>query len=150
MRGIRRCFTASASAVLLLASPLAAAGGDVIVPADQIKWEAGPAPGSHVAKLWGDWMKGGAYGVLVKFDAGTTNALHHHTHSLKIVVMSGTFSHTPEGGKETRLGPGSYLLQAGKTKHASGCADGGECTFFLTSADKFDMIPADKAPAAKK
>src|SRR5438094_622886 len=40
---------------------------DVVWPAAAIKWEAGPAPGTHVAKLWGDMDKGGPYGVLIKF-----------------------------------------------------------------------------------
>jgi len=117
---------------------------DVIWPADNVKWEAGPLPGTHVAKLWGDWMKGGPYGVLVKFEAGLMNPLHKHTQSLKIVVISGTFVHQPEGGTETRLGPGSYLMQAGGRNHISGCAAGAECEFFMTSSDKFDLIPAKK------
>jgi anti-sigma factor ChrR (cupin superfamily) len=129
---------------LLSMSVQAASSKDVIWPADAIKWEAGPLPGVHVAKLWGDWMKGGPYGVLVKFDAGVMNPLHKHTRTLKIVVISGTFVHQPKGGTETKLGPGSYLLQAGGTWHVSGCAAGADCEFFMTSSDKFDLIPAKK------
>ncbi|MDP9360064.1 MAG: DUF4437 domain-containing protein [Acidobacteriota bacterium] len=123
---------------------------DVVWPADAIKWEDGPLKGSHVAKLWGDWMKGGPYGVLVKFDAGLMNPLHKHTQSLKIVVLSGTFVHQPAGGVETRLGPGSYLMQASGMNHVSGCAPGADCEFFMTSGDKFDLILAKEAPADKK
>lgn len=118
---------------------------DTVWPADAIKWEDGPLKGSHVAKLWGDWMKGGPYGVLVKFDAGLMNPLHKHTRDLKIVVVSGTFVHQPKGGEEARLGPGSYLMQAGGQWHISGCAAGAECEFFMTSSDKFDMTPAEPA-----
>ena len=121
---------------------------DVVMPADALKWEDGPAKGTHVAKLWGDYQKGGPYGMLVKFDAGTMHPLHKHKQSLKVVVLSGTFIHHPEGGTETKLGPGSYLLQAGGKQHVSGCADS-ECEFFMTSGDKFDMIMAE-APAAEK
>jgi len=129
----------------------AAAKSDVVWPADAVKWEDGPIKGTKVAKLWGDWMKGGPYGVLVKFDAGLMNPLHHHSQSLKTIVVSGTFSFTPEGGTETKLGPGSYLLQAGGKKHVSGCAPGADCVFFMTSADKFDMTMDDgSAPAAEK
>jgi hypothetical protein len=126
------------------------AAKDVVWPADAIKWEAGPLKGTHVAKLWGDWMKGGPYGVLVKFDAGLMNPLHKHTQTRKIVVVSGTFVHHPEGGVETKLGPGSYLVQAGGKNHVSGCAAGADCEFFMTSGDKFDLIPAQGPPAAKK
>lgn len=140
----------TAVTILLLAVGVTAAtkgksgAKDVIMPPDSIKWEAGPIPGTHVAKLWGDWTKGGPYGVLVKFEAGTMNPLHKHTQSLKIVVLSGTFIHQPEGGTETRIGPGGYLLQAGGKYHVSGCAAGAECEFFLTSADKFDLFEKKK------
>ena len=142
-----------AAGLVLSVSPVAVAAGkatkaDVVWPADAIKWEAGPLPGVHVAKLWGDWTKGGPYGVLVKFDAGVMNPLHKHTQTLKIVVISGTFVHQPAGGVETKLGPGSYLLQVAGKNHVSGCAPGAECEFFMTSADKFDLIPA--AAAAQK
>ena len=151
-----RVVVAAAGAFLLAVSAFAAAPKsgqaakkDVIWTADALKWEDGPVKGTHVVKLWGDWMKGGPYGVLVKFDAGLMNPLHKHTQSLKIVVISGTFVHQPAGGAETKLGPGSYLMQAAGMNHVSGCAAGTDCEFFMTSADKFDLIPA-KAPAAKK
>lgn len=123
---------------------------DVVWPAESVKWEAGPVAGTKVAKLWGDWMKGGPYGVLVKFDAGQINALHHHTHALKIVIMSGTFVHKSDGAPETKLGPGSYLMQAAGKKHVSGCAPGADCTFFMSSDGKFDLIDDSKAAASDK
>jgi len=123
---------------------------DVVWPAESVKWEPGPAPGTKVAKLWGDWSKGGPYGVLVKFDAGKINALHHHTHALKIVILSGTFSHKTDGGPESLLGPGSYLMQAAGKKHVSGCTTAGECTFMVTSDGKFDLIDDSKAAASDK
>lgn len=117
-----------------------AAAANVIWPAADIKWEDGPAPGTHIANLWGNYKKGGPYGVLVKFDAGVMHDLHKHTQTLKTVIISGTFVFTPEGGTETKLGPGSYLLQKGGMKHISGCSADSECEFFMTSNDKFDMI----------
>ncbi len=116
---------------------------DVVWPSDAIKWEKGPAEGTRVAKLWGEMDKG-AYGVLIKFDDGLLHPLHSHTQDLKIVVISGTFVHTPEGGTETKLGPGSYLLQRGGAKHVSGCAKGSECEFMMISGGKFDMTMAAK------
>src|SRR5262245_20693435 len=80
---------------------------NVVWPADEIKWEPGPVPGTQDAKLWGDWTKGGPYGVLIKFDAGIKHDLHYHTQTLKTVIISGTFVFQPEGGTETKLGPGS-------------------------------------------
>jgi hypothetical protein len=138
------------SPVAVAAKAAKPATKDVVWPADAIKWEAGPLKGTQVAKLWGDWMKGGPYGVLVKFDAGLMNPLHKHTQTLKIVVLSGTFVHQPAGGVETKLGPGSYLVQAGGQNHVSGCAPGADCEFFMTSGDKFDLILAKAPPAEKK
>ena len=122
---------------------------DMVWPAESVKWEPGPLPGTKVAKLWGDWMKG-PYGVMVKFDAGQINALQHHTRALKIVIISGTFTLQTDGAPETKLGPGSYLMQAAGKKHVSGCAAGAECTFFMTSDGKFDLIDDSKAAASDK
>ena len=130
--------------VSLSALSLAAASSkEVVWPADHIKWEKGPAPGTQLATLWGDATKG-AFGVLVKFDAGVMHPMHKHTNTLKIVVVSGTFVYQPKGGKESRLGPGSYLVQPGGKWHISGCAAGAECEFFMTGAGKFDLIPEKK------
>jgi len=139
-------FALSAAAAATAAKHAKAAGkGNVVWPADAIKWEPGPVPGTQVANLWGDWMKGGPYGVLIKFDAGVMHALHHHSQTLKTVIMSGTFVFQPEGGTETKLGPGSYLLQAGGKNHISGCTKDGPCEFIMTSNDKFDMTTVEGA-----
>jgi quercetin dioxygenase-like cupin family protein len=75
--------------------------------------------------------------------------LHHHSHDLKTVVLSGTFVYQPADGTENKLGPGSYLKQAGGQKHISGCAPGAECEFFMTSSDKFDFIDDSASPDKK-
>ena len=143
-----------AGAALLATSPATLAAKksreDVVWPADAIKWEAGPIKGTHVAKLWGDWTKGGPFGNLIKFDAGLMHPLHHHTQGLRIVIVSGTLVYHPEGGNETKLGPGSYLYE--NQKHVSGCTKDADCVFFMTANDKFDLIDdsgAAKADAAK-
>ncbi len=129
--------------LVLLGSSLAvyAADKDLVMKADSIKWEDGPIKGTHVAKLWGDWTKGGEYGVLVRFDAGLMNSMHMHTQTLRIYVIKGTFVHQSEGGVEEKAGPGSYVMQVGGGHHISGCAAGADCEFFMMSEDKFDMTP---------
>jgi hypothetical protein len=149
-----RVVAAIAGAALFAASSaaFAAKGGDNVVwPADAIKWEEGPAKGTHIAKLWGDYTKSGPYGVLVKFDAGVMHPLHHHSHTLKTVIISGTFMFKPENGTMSKLGPGSYLKQAGDKKHESGCSSESECVFVMTSSDKFDYLDdSGAAQPAKK
>ena len=113
----------------------------VVWPADKIQWEDMQGfPGIKVAKLWGDMNKG-LYGCFVKFPAGSNHPLHYHTSDVKLVVLSGTWWYTSEGGTETRMGPGSYLLIPGGVRHASGTTADGECTIFQEGSAKFDLFP---------
>ena len=120
------------------------AAGPHAVPAADVKWvdlDPTGAPGVKISDMWGDHTKG-AFGSLVKFPAGFTTPLHTHTNAFKIVVISGTFVQVPEGGKEIRLGPGSYLMQPGDGyKHTSGCDKASDCVFFTQANGKFDLIP---------
>jgi len=134
-------------------APKAAAPKAVIWPADSLKWAdlADGPPGVKIVDLWGDHTKG-AYGGLTKFPAGTTAPLHTHTSEFRIVVLSGTLIHGPEGKPEVRLGPGSYLMQpGGNYRHTTTCDKTSECVFFLESNGKFDikMVEQAKAPAKK-
>ena len=130
-----------------------AAATAVIWPAADLKWAdlAGGPPGIKIVDLWGDHTKG-AYGALTKFPAGFAAPLHTHTSTMNIVVVSGTFIHTPEGKPEVRLGPGSYLKQlGGHYRHMTACDKASECIIFSESAGKFDikMVEESKEPAKK-
>ncbi|MFY9550500.1 MAG: DUF4437 domain-containing protein [Thermoanaerobaculia bacterium] len=120
----------------------------VVWPAADLKWMdmTDAPPGAKVVDLWGDHTKG-AYGAMMKFPAGFTAPLHTHTSDMRIVVVSGTFIHTPEGKPEVRLGPGSYLMQpGGNYRHSTGCDKASDCVFFAESKGKFDikMVGAPK------
>ena len=136
------------------AAPKAAASKAVLWPAADLKWAdmtPGP-PGVKIVDLWGDHTKG-AYGAFIKFPAGTTAPLHTHTSGMHVVIVSGTWIHTPDGKPETRLGPGSYLFQPGGSyRHTTACDKASECVIFAESAGKFDLKLVDegKAGAAKK
>jgi len=131
----------------------AAASNAVIWPAADLKWAdmtPGP-PGVKVVDLWGDHTKG-AYGALIKFPAGTIATLHTHTSGMRIVVVSGTWIHGPEGKPEVKLGSGSYLYQPGGSyRHTSACDKASDCVVFAESSGKFDikMVEESKAPAKK-
>lgn len=115
-----------------------------IVPAASLNWvdlDPAGAPGVKIADVWGKHALSG-FGAFVKFPAGFTTPSHTHTDDFKMVVISGTFIHTPEGKPETRLGPGSYLLQPGGSyRHTTACDKASECLIFLQSTGKFDLIP---------
>jgi anti-sigma factor ChrR (cupin superfamily) len=121
-----------------------AASGAVIIPASDLKWtdlDPTGAPGVKIADVWGDHTKG-AFGAFIKFPAGFAASLHTHTNAMKIVVVSGTFIHGPEGKPEVRLGPGSYVMQpGGNYPHTTSCDKASECLFFSQSNGKFDLKP---------
>ncbi|HEX7254177.1 MAG TPA: DUF4437 domain-containing protein [Thermoanaerobaculia bacterium] len=134
-------------------SSMGAAHKPVIVPAADLKWtdlDPKGAPGVKSADVWGDHTKG-AFKGFTKFPAGFTTPLHTHTNDLEIVVISGTFIHTPEGKPEVRLGPGSYFLQpGGNYRHSTACDKASECVFFIQSKGKFDLIPAEATKSPEK
>lgn len=116
----------------------------VVWPAENLKWDEVPNTGGvKRCALWGNPDKG-AHGVFYKFPAGATFPFHHHTNPMKIVVISGTLLYTPEGGSESRLGPGSYLSYSAKDRHVSGAAEGSECIFFAEQTGKFDLVPIEE------
>jgi anti-sigma factor ChrR (cupin superfamily) len=125
----------------------------VIMSPGDLKWtdlDPKGAPGVKSADVWGDHTKG-AFGGFTKFPAGFTAPLHTHTNEMRIVVISGTFIHTPEGKAEARLGPGSYLLQpGGNYRHSTACDKASECVFFIESKGKFDLKPVEAAKAPAK
>jgi len=124
----------------------------IFMPAADLKWvdlDPTGAPGIKIADVWGDHTKSG-YGAFIKFPAGFLSGLHTHTNAIKIVVISGTYTQTPGGKTEMRLGPGSYEYQpAGNYKHISGCDKASECLLFIESTGKFDLKPVEAAKAAK-
>ncbi len=130
-------------------APKAAAKGAVLMPAADMKWaELDPkVPGVMITDLWGNHAKG-AFGAMNKFPAGWSAPLHTHTRDMKLVVISGTWIHTPDGKPEVRLGPGSYLMQSGGSyRHTSACDQASECVVFIESSGAFDIHPVE---AAKK
>ena len=131
----------------------------VLISPEDLKWvdvpappgaPANPAGGAQVANVKGDAFKG-AYSAFAKIPAGQVHPLHTHSSDVTAVVVSGTFTVTPEGGAEKKLGPGSYFMVPGGTKHLSGCAAGAPCVVFQMGPAKFDMKPvAEKAEKAEK
>jgi len=145
-------FLAFAAAVLAAAALTAAdkpkgstkAGTPIFIPAADLKWtdlDPKGAPGIKIADVWGNHAKS-AYSSFVKFPAGFLAPLHTHSHAIKIVVISGTYTQTPEGKPEQRLGPGSYAYQPGGAyKHVSGCDKASDCVLYIESSGAFDLKP---------
>lgn len=140
---MRRGFLAVVVSLLAAGTLLAqmAAHKAIVMPAADMRWAdmVGGPPGIKIAPLWGDYQKG-AFGALIKFPAGTSAPLHTHTSDMRIVVVSGTFIHGPEGKTPIRLGPGSYLMQAGGDyRHTTECDKASDCVMFADGKGKFDI-----------
>lgn len=132
-------------------APKAKASKTVIWAAADLKWAAmadGP-PGVMVVDLWGDHTKG-AYGSLMKFPAGFSAALHTHSSDMRMVTVSGTFIHGPEGKPAVKLPPGSYLKEPGGYRHTTACDASSECIFFAEGSGKFDINMVEEAKAPEK
>jgi quercetin dioxygenase-like cupin family protein len=143
-------FTAVTVACAALGVAWAAKKEIVTMTPEDLKWIDVPnAGGAQVANITGDIFKG-AHTAIAKVPAGQVHPLHTHTSEVKAVVVSGTFSVTPEGGVEKKLGPGSYFAIPGGVKHLSSCAPGAPCVLFQQGTGKFDMKPVAEKAAAEK
>lgn len=122
----------------------------IFVPATELEWfDLDPvnAPGVQLATLWGD-PAGGAFGAFMLLPAGFDSPLHTHTHPMKVVFVSGTYIQEPDGGSVVRLGPGSFMMQAGGDyRHRTSCDTDSDCVFFVESAGAFDMFVLDESPS---
>jgi quercetin dioxygenase-like cupin family protein len=135
------------------AAPKASAPGPVVWPVGDLKWTdvEGAPPGVKGATLFGDPAKG-PFGAVQKFPAGFSAPLHTHSADLRIVVVSGTLIHGPEGKPEVRLPAGSYLYLPSTYRHTTACDKASECVFFIEGDRKFDvkLVESSKAKAPAK
>ena len=115
----------------------ASASKEVVMMADQMQFKEA-ASGVTKAVLWGDPAKG-PYATITRFAKGFKVGMHHHSHNIKVVVISGTFVYD-SGSGEQRLGPGSYLFEPKGKEHDSGAGDDADCVFFEQGDGAFDLI----------
>jgi quercetin dioxygenase-like cupin family protein len=137
--------------VMLLSSSFAGAaekkgkkkkGGAVLMTAEEMKWAEAPGGKTKMAVLWGN-PKRGAAGALVKWPAGHSEELHHHTARVRFLVTAGTmWLGLGKDGEKKELPTGSYGLLPGRAKHTAGCKEGAECAFFVQINKKFDFVKA--------
>jgi hypothetical protein len=86
----------------------------VLLSPEELKWVDVPAPpgapvnpagAAQIANVKGDAFKG-AYSAFARIPAGQVHPLHTHTSDAMSVVVSGTFTVTPEGGAGVSSGLG--------------------------------------------
>jgi quercetin dioxygenase-like cupin family protein len=125
-------------------------GGDAaLMPASSLKWsDVAGFPGVQMTVLQGNPEKG-AHHAMLKLPGGFAAPLHHHTSDHFVTVVSGTLVLTVDG-KETKLPAGSYFSFIGKKQHITKCESGADCVLSVDSRGKWDVLPDDGKPAAKK
>ena len=140
-------FPAAIAAVAIAVSIAAAdsAAKSVVTPVASVTWTPAGVPGVSIAPVEGDMAKGPCHFYL-KYDAGFTAPMHHHSPDHYVTVVSGTVALTTDG-KETKLGPGSYFALLNKAPHAARVEGKEACVMFIDARGPWDVVMED---AAKK
>jgi quercetin dioxygenase-like cupin family protein len=147
--------TLTLALALTIAAPHAAAkdggkgGNAIMTPAGEMKWaDVAGFPGVQMAVLGGNPAKGPHHSML-KFVGGFAAPVHHHSSDHYGTVVSGTLV-LLINDQEYKLPAGSYFAFTGKAKHATRCEAGADCVVAIDARGKWDVVPADAKPAAKK
>ena len=132
-----------AAAVMLViavagASIVQAGSKAVVAGQSGLTWSEGGIPGVSTAVVEGDLAKGPARFYL-KYAAGFTAPMHHHSPDHYATTVSGTLVLTVDG-KEQRLAPGSYFALTGKAPHAVRCDGSTDCVMFIQAMGPWDVV----------
>jgi quercetin dioxygenase-like cupin family protein len=137
----------SLAGAVLIATSLGVAGAQS--PQEAMVVDAAKAdfkevvPGVKKKVLWGNHDTG-PYVAFTKFDPGLANPLHTHTSEVRIVVLRGAYLYTPQGGKQRRIGPGSYISVPGGLPHVSAADAKAGALFYEESPGGFDLKPVEQ------
>jgi quercetin dioxygenase-like cupin family protein len=116
----------------------------VLTPAADLKWADVPGfKGVQLATADGDPSKGAAHFYL-KFVAGFSAPLHHHSADHYVTVVSGTLVLGVDG-KDVKLPPGSFFEFTHAKPHTTTCAAGADCVLAMDARDKWDVVPEASA-----
>ena len=130
-----------AAAALLSIPALAKA---VVTPASDVKWAPGGIPGVSTAAVDGDMTKGPSH-FFLKYAAGFTAPIHHHSADHYVTVVSGNLVVVVDG-KDQRVPPGSYFAFTGKAKHGARCEGSEDCVMFVDARGAWDVVPEAAKP----
>jgi mannose-6-phosphate isomerase-like protein (cupin superfamily) len=115
-------------------------GKSVVLSKADLKWKAMGNSGVAAAPVSGDMDKGPCR-FFLKYPAGLVTPMHHHTANHHVTVISGSLTLTV-GGKEHRLGPGSYFMLADRAAHIAKVEGNEEAVFFIQAEGPWDVVMA--------
>lgn len=128
-------------ALSLAAVALIAAEKSVVTPVADLKWASAGVPGVSIAPVEGDMQKGPSHFYL-KYDAGFSAPVHHHSPDHYVTVVSGTLVLTVDG-KTNTLAPGSYFALLGKAEHAARVQGDQPAVMFIDARGPWDVVMQD-------
>lgn len=113
-------------------------GKSVVVSKSELKWKKLNDAGVAAAVVSGDMEKGPSR-FFLKYPVGLTTPPHLHTTDHYVAVISGTITLTV-GGKEHRVGPGSYFMLADKAPHIAKVEGNEDAIFFIEADGPWDVV----------
>lgn len=135
-------FVAVIAATLLSAASVLAveAGKSVVLAKADLKWKALGNSGVAAAPVSGD-MDQGPCRFFLKYPAGLVTPMHHHSANHHVTMISGTIT-LSVGGKEHRLGPGSYFMLADRAGHIAKVEGNEDAIMFIQAEAAWDVVMA--------
>lgn len=118
----------------------AESGSSVVMAKSDLKWKAMGNAGVAAAVVSGDMEKGPSR-FFLKYPVGLVTPLHSHTANHYVTVVSGSITLTV-GGKEHRLGPGSYFMLGDKASHIAKVEGKEDAVFFIEAEGPWDVVMA--------
>lgn len=115
-------------------------GKSVVLAKSDLKWKPMGNAGVAAAAVSGDMDKGPSR-FFLKYPAGWVTPLHSHTANHHVTVVSGSMTLTV-GGKEHRLGPGSYFMLSNKASHIAKVDSGEDAVMFIHAEAPWDLVMA--------
>ncbi|MGC4044302.1 MAG: cupin domain-containing protein [Armatimonas sp.] len=109
----------------------------VVVPKANLKWKA-MGNGITAAPVSGDMQKGPSR-FFLKYPVGLVTPKHHHDADHYVTLVSGAITITV-GGKNYKLGPGSYFALTHKAPHTVKVEGKSEAVFFIQADGPWNVV----------
>jgi quercetin dioxygenase-like cupin family protein len=127
----------SVALMAVAAAPTWGAGSAAVVPKADLQWKD-LGNGVAAAPVSGDMGKG-ASRFFLKYPVGLVTPKHHHSADHYATVVSGTIT-LAVGGKEYKLGPGSYFALTKKAPHTAKVEGNEEAVFFIQANGPWNVV----------
>lgn len=125
--------------ILLAGAPMLCAADNpaIVVPKANLKWKS-MGNGIAAAPVSGDMQKGESR-FFLKYPVGLVTPKHHHNADHYVTLVSGAIT-LSVGGKNYKLGPGSYFALTNKAPHTVKVEGKTEAVFFIQADGPWNVV----------